>query len=207
MIEKICNYLTRKIKEKIPDMDSEKEEIINYGLQIIVGEIPKTIALIVIAAACGVLKLSLLALILMIPYRMVSGGVHLKSHIACIVSTTCFYTGNALISKSLVMPIQYKICLVIFIWIFSVVAIKRYAPADTEEVPILREKERKIKKNFSYFIMTINLITAMVIKNQIISNLLIFGTLMQTIMITKFIYKISNCKYGYEEYKKINNVA
>lgn len=207
MIEKICNYLTRKIKEKTPDMDSEKEEIINYGLQIIVGEIPKTIALIVIAATCGVLKLSLLALILMIPYRMVSGGVHLKSHIACIFSTTCFYTGNALISKSLVMPIQYKICLVIFIWIFSVVAIKKYAPADTEEVPILREKERKIKKNFSYFIMTINLITAIVIKNQIISNLLIFGTLMQTIMITKFIYKISNCKYGYEEYKKINNVA
>jgi len=207
MIEKICNYLTRKIKEKTPDMDFEKEEIINYGLQIIVGEIPKTIALIVIAIACGVLKLSLLALILMVPYRMVSGGVHLKSHIACIVSTTCFYTGNALISKSVIIPIQYKICLVIFIWIFSVVAIKKYAPADTEEVPILREKERKIKKNFSYIIMTITLILSVVIRNQIISNLLIFGTLMQTIMITRFIYKISNCKYGYEEYKKANNIA
>lgn len=207
MIEKICNYLTRKIKEKTPDMDSEKEEIINYGLQIIVGEIPKTIALIIIAAVCGVLKLSLLALILMVPYRMVSGGVHLKSHIACIVSTTCFYTGNALISKSVIIPIQYKICLVIFIWIFSVVAIKKYAPADTEEVPILREKERKIKKNFSYIIMTITLILSVVIRNQIISKLLIFGTLMQTIMITRFIYKISNCKYGYEEYKKANNIA
>jgi len=207
MIEKICNYLTRKIKEKTHDMDFEKEEIINYGLQIIVGEIPKTIALIVIAIACGVLKLSLLALILMVPYRMVSGGVHLKSHIACIVSTTCFYTGNALISKSVIIPIQYKICLVIFIWIFSVVAIKKYAPADTEEVPILREKERKIKKNFSYIIMTITLILSVVIRNQIISNLLIFGTLMQTIMITRFIYKISNCKYGYEEYKKANNIA
>lgn len=207
MIEKICNYLTRKIKEKTPDMDSEKEEIINYGLQIIIGEIPKTIALIIIATVCGVLKLSILALIIMIPYRMVSGGVHLKSHIACIVSTTCFYTGNALISKSLVMPIQYKICLVIFIWIFSLVAIKKYAPADTEEVPILREKERKVKKTLSYIFMTISLIVAVVIRNQIIANLLIFGTLMQTIMITRFIYIISNCKYGYEEYKKINNVA
>ena len=64
-----------------------------------------------------------------------------------------------------------------------------------------------MEKNFSYIIMALNLIIAIVIKNQTISNLLIFGTLMQTIMITRFIYKISNCKYGYEEYKKANNVA
>ena len=207
MIEKICNYLTRKIKEKTPDMDFEKEEIINYGLQIIVGEIPKTIALIVIAIACGVLKLSLLALILMVPYRMVSGGVHLKSHIACIVSTTCFYTGNALISKSVIIPIQYKICLVIFIWIFSVVAIKKYAPADTEAVPILRKKDRDLKRNLSYITMTLTLVIAIFIGNSTISNLLIFGTLLQTISITKFIYKLTKSKYGYLKYIKQQNVS
>ena len=50
--------------------------------------------------------------------------------------------------------------------------------------------------------MTVTLIVAMFITNSTISNLLIFGTLFQTIMITKFIYKITNNKYGYEEYIK-----
>ena len=40
------------------------------------------------------------------------------------------------------------------------------------------------------------------IKNPIISNLLIFGTLIQTISITRLIYKLTNSKYGYEEYMK-----
>ena len=80
--------------------------------------------------------------------------------------------------------------------------IKLYAPADTQEVPILRSKDRKLKRNFSYITMTITLIIAVILKNEIISNLLIFGTLLQTISITKFIYKLTKCKYGYAEYIK-----
>lgn len=84
--------------------------------------------------------------------------------------------------------------------------IKLYAPADTEAVPILRKKERRIKKLLSYITMTLNLLIAFFIKNQVISNLLIFGTLIQTITITRFIYKLTNNKYGYEEYMKNGNI-
>lgn len=84
--------------------------------------------------------------------------------------------------------------------------IKLYAPADTEAVPILRKKERRIKKLLSYITMTLNLLIAFFIKNQVISNLLIFGTLIQTITITRFIYKLTNNKYGYEEYMKNENI-
>ena len=54
--------------------------------------------------------------------------------------------------------------------------------------------------------MTLNLLIAFFIKNQVISNLLIFGTLIQTITITRFIYKLTNNKYGYEEYMKNENI-
>ena len=41
MIEKFCNYIVAKMRKKIPDMTDEKAEIILYGLQLIIGEIPK----------------------------------------------------------------------------------------------------------------------------------------------------------------------
>ena len=33
MIDKICNYLTNKIRKQIPEFTDEKAEEINYGLQ------------------------------------------------------------------------------------------------------------------------------------------------------------------------------
>ena len=79
--------------------------------------------------------------------------------------------------------------------------IKKYAPADTEDVPILSKKVRKQKQILSYISFIIGLAIALVIKNNIISNIIIFGYLMQTCMITKLAYRLSNNKYGYEVYE------
>ena len=206
MIEKLCNKLTEKIRNKVPDIDDERAEIINYGLQLFIGEIPKLFILAIIAYILGVFKYTLLALVFILPYRTFSGGVHLKTHIGCIVGTTLMYTGNAFISKAIIIePDFIKYILILAVWIFSIIMITLYAPADTESVPILREKDRKSKRIMSYITMTITLIIAIFIKNSTISNLLVFGTLLQTISITRFIYKITNNKYGYEEYIKSQN--
>lgn len=208
MIDRLCTFLTNKIRKEMPEVDDERAEVINYGLQLVIGEIPKTFVLLIIAYLCGVLKLSIIALLVIIPYRATSGGVHLKTHIGCILGTSLFYVGSALLSKYIVFePIYIKYILISITWIFSMVMINLYAPADTENVPILRKKERKIKKNLSYVTMTLTLLASIVIKNTIFSNLLIFLTIFQTIWISKFTYKLTNNKYGYEEYIKQKNVA
>lgn len=205
MIEKLCNKLTKKIQNKMPEVDDERAEVINYGLQLVIGEIPKTFALLIIAYAFGVLKLSILALLFIMPYKTFSGGVHLKTHIGCIIATSLFYIGNAILSKNIVIdPLYIKYIIIALVWIFSMLMIKLYAPADTENVPILRKKDRDLKRNLSYITMTLTLVISIFITNSTISNLLIFGTLMQTISITRFIYKLTNNKYGYEEYIKNN---
>ena len=83
--------------------------------------------------------------------------------------------------------------------------IKLYAPADTENVPILNKKERRKKQIISYITFSIGLTTAFIIKNNIISNILILANLFQTITITRFIYKITNNKYGYEVYSNTSS--
>ncbi len=205
MVDEICNRLTLRIKKEIPDVDDERAEVINYGLQLLIGEIPKTLIIIGIAWILGVLDLTILALILMLPYRTASGGVHLKTHIGCIVATSVFYIGNAVLSKYIVLEKIVQYIITGAIWLFSMIMIKLYAPADTEAVPILRKKERKIKKVLSYITMSVSLIIALLINNTIISNILIFGTLFQTLTITRFMYKITGNRYGYEEYIKNEN--
>lgn len=206
MIEKLCNNLTSKIRSKMPEIDDERAEVINYGLQLLIGEIPKTFVLLLVAYLCGVLELSILALLFILPYKTFSGGVHLKTHIGCIIGTSLFYVGNALLSKYIVFGNIAKYVLIAFVWIFSIAMIKLYAPADTEEVPILRKKERSLKKNLSYITMTITLIIATFVSNTVISNLLIFGVLLQTISITRLVYKITKSKYGYEGYTKSQKI-
>ena len=88
---------------------------------------------------------------------------------------------------------------------------KLYAPADTENVPILRKKDRTIKQISSYIILTITLSIGVIINNNVISNIIILGMFMQSITITKIAYRLTNNKYGYEVYleeqKKVNNPA
>ena len=188
MVDEICNRLTLRIRKEIPDVDDERAEIINYGLQLLIGEIPKTLIIIGIAWILGVLDLTILALILMLPYRTASGGVHLKTHIGCIIATSVFYIGNAILSKYLIIEKTIQYILVGVIWIPSMLIIKLYAPADTEAVPILRKKERKIKKILSYITMSASLIIALLINNTVISNILIFGTLFLVFYL--FVYEL-----------------
>ena len=191
----------------MPEVNEERAEIINYGLQLIIGEIPKIFIIFIIAYFFGVFRLTLLAFLFVFPYRAVSGGTHLHSHIGCIIATSIFYIGNAYLSGLLIWyPSSLKYIAIIIIWLFSVLMITLYAPADTKDLPILRKKERKTKRILSYIIMSTTLIIGAVVKNSIISNLLIIGTLLQTITITKFMYKLTNNEYGYMEYIKTNKV-
>lgn len=203
MIDKICDILTEKIQQSVPDIDDEKAEMIHYGLENLIGELPKFFILIGISCVLGIWKPTILAFFIMLPYRAVSGGFHLHTHLGCILCTLLFYCGNVLLSQYVVFnPLYIKYIAIGLIWGFGILMIHLYAPADTENVPILRKKDRKKKRILSYIVLTGSLILAIWIKDSVISNLIIFGTLIQTISITRFAYKITNNKYGYELYQK-----
>ena len=209
MVDKICNYLTNKIRNKMPEVDDERAEIINYGIHLIVGEIPKTFIFIVVACLLGVFKEFCITMLVIFPYRAVSGGFHLKTHLGCITLTTLYYCGIAYVSRLFVMPLIAKYIITALVWIFGIIMCNLYAPADTESVPILRKKERKIKQILSYLILTITLVVGIFINNTTVSNIIILGMLVQSIMISRLPYKITKSQYGHEIYEKeqLNNVA
>jgi len=202
MIDKICEILTNRIKQEMPEIDEERAEIIDYGIHIIVGEIPKTFLFLIAAYLLGILKLFLIGFLVMMPYRVVSGGFHLKTHIGCILGTMAFYFGNVYASQYLIFEnsiVKYGI--ILGAWIFGMIMVKLYAPADTENVPIISKKERKKKKILSYVALTLSIIAAIVIKDAVISNLIVYGSILQSISISRLAYKLTNNKYGYEVYQ------
>lgn len=203
MIDKICQYLTNKIRKEMPEIDDERAEIIMYGLQNIIGEMPKGIIILFIAYLLGIFKLTLMAVLIIAPYRCFSGGIHMKTHIGCIVYTLLLYSGSALIGKYVVLIGGIKYIFAVIIWTFCMIMLKLYAPADTENVPILRKQERRQKQILSYIILTIEFIIAILINNTVISGIIIFGDLIQTLTITRFAYNITNNKYGHEVYANI----
>ena len=207
MIDKICESLTNKIRKQMPEIDDEKAEVINYGIELIVGEIPKIFLLFSLGIILGLWWQTLLAFILLLPYKTCSGGFHLKTHIGCFICTNVIYCGNAYISTIWNFPNEFsKYIVVLGIYILGIIMVSIYAPADTENLPILTKKERKIKKILSYVFLSLNMFIALFVPNTTISNLIIIGTFIQTICITRIAYKITNNKYGYEEYLKAQNV-
>ena len=202
MIDKICLFLTNKIQEEMQEVDEERAEIINYGLHLIIGELPKTFIVLIVAYLLKILIPTLIMIIALIPYRAFSGGFHLKTHIGCIISTTLYYCGVPKISEYIFLYHPMKEIFILCAWIFGMIMITMYAPADTENVPILRKKERKQKKILSYICLTLGLIASMFIENHVIANILLLGNIMQSIMISRFAYVITNNKYGYEVYGK-----
>lgn len=203
MIDKICLFLTHKIKEEMPEIDNERAEIIDYGLHLLIGELPKNFIILGIAYLLGIFKLTLITVILLLPYRAVSGGFHLKTHLGCIIGTTLIYCGVAKVSCYIVFYSQIlKYITILSVWIFGMIMVYLYAPADTENVPILSKKERKYKKIMSYIFLSIGLIASCIVPNNEISNILLLSYFVQSISITKIAYKLTKNKYGYEVYSE-----
>ena len=200
MVDTICTFLTNRIRKEMPEIDDERAGVINYGLQNIVGEIPKIFLLFIIAIVLGMFKEVLFMFLVLTPYRGASGGFHLKTHLGCIIGTTAFYCGIVFLSQHIILEDITKYILTGISWIFGMLMIKLYAPADTENVPILSKKDRKRKQMIAYITYSIGLMAAVLIQDNVISNILLFGNLLQTLTITKLAYRLTKNKYGYEVY-------
>ena len=132
MIDKFCQYLTNRLRTAMPDVDDERAEVIMYGLQVIVGEVPKVFIIFAIAFLLGIFKYAIISMLIIAPYRCVSGGFHVKTHIGCIINTFLLYGGTAILAKYIVLQGISKYIIAFVVWLFCMIMLKLYAPADTE---------------------------------------------------------------------------
>ena len=201
MIDKFCDLITEKIKSKVTDIDEERELIINFGVRLIFGELPKILILFIIGFLLSMGWQTLLLFFLIAPYRSFTGGIHLKTHLGCMITTSILYLLPIILSKYIL--ISDKIILYILaglITIFSIIIIAKYAPADTENMPILSKEEIKSKKIKSYIALVILLSIIIFNPNEQFSYMIIYAMFLQNLTVLPISYKLANNKHGYEVY-------
>ena len=197
MVDSICDWLLKKIMENDSSIDEEKSEIIYYGLQNIIGELPKGFFILLVAWLCGVLDLVLIGTIPFLIYRGLAGGVHLKTHLSCIIISILLIIGSALLAKNVLLENPFLVYTALML--FNLILAFLYAPADTENRPIMKESQRKRQKIEAIsMIGLIYFLSMFVIKNQSIASLNMYMLTVESLMITPIAYKIFNNKSGEE---------
>ena len=185
----------------MPEMDQEKEAIIKFGVIILFGEVPKILALFILGFLLQIGWYSLLMYFLIAPYRTFTGGFHLKTHWGCMITSIVLYIVPILVAKYITISQEYILNVMTgVLGILSIIFIFRYAPADTDNIPILSKKERKSKKIKSYISLLILLAIIAFVPDKIISYMLLYGIFLQDLTLTPIAYKLTKNKYSYEVY-------
>lgn len=194
--KKLSNTCLNFIKNNtsISEMDLEK---INYGIQIIMLTISKLILLFATAYLLGIFKYTFIVYVAFTFIRCFASGVHLNSTLQCIISTFVLYLGNVYLSLNLSTDMAARS----FIFIVSFILTILYAPADTEERPLVSKKLRRDLKIKSLVVLIIFYITILFIKNNVYANLITFSVFEASLLLTPIVYKLFGRKYA--NYKNI----
>lgn len=201
MIDKFCDLITEKIKSKVTDIDEERELVINFGVRLIFGELPKILILFIIGFLLSMGWQTLLLFFLIAPYRSFTGGIHLKTHLGCMITTSILYLLPIILSKYILISNKNILYILAgLITIFSIIIIAKYAPADTENMPILSKKEIKSKKIKAYISLVVLLSIIIFNPYKQFSYMIIYAIFLQNLTVLPISYKLTNNKHGYEVY-------
>lgn len=199
MVERISNYLVDNIICKGETITDDEKDVLNFGVTRIVEDVPKYIIMLTIALLTNTIKELGLVFLIMVVYKTFIGGAHARTNLICLISSNITFFTPIIISKlidinNVVLTVMY-----ITIAIISLLVIYFIAPADTEEVPIINAKKRKMLKFKGIISLTIiYTILILFINNSDIKEIVLFTILLIDIYATKPIYRLFKCKYSYE---------
>ena len=199
MRERFLRKSMNSIKRKYPEYSEEKLEEIEYGLDAIYLNIPKTIIIFLIATILGIFKDMILLLLFYGILRTTAFGMHASKSWHCLVISIVMFIGGALVCKYVNVSSYTKI----IISVISLICIIKYAPADTRKRPLINAKRRKIYKIISSIIALIYTLLIIIFINKDISIYLTMGLLESVLMIHPITYKVFQLPYA--NYKHYNS--
>ncbi|MBQ9011040.1 MAG: accessory gene regulator B family protein [Bacilli bacterium] len=184
------------IKKYNPSYSNEKIEEIKYGLSGLYLTITKTIFIVLIAFVLGIVKELIIFTLIYNIIRMPSFGLHAKSSIACLISSTIMFIGLPYLCSVIIIPFWLKLVP----GFIGILLIAKNSPADTEKRPIVNPKRRKSYKIISTVLAIIFVASALIIPDNFLSNCFILSLVLQCFVTAPAVYKLF--KMPYDNYKK-----
>lgn len=195
MKRRLLNSIRIAIKKQYPSYSDDKMDEIMYGIEGIYLTITKTIVIFILAFILKIAKELLFLLITFNFIRMFAFGMHANKSWICLVFSSLLFLGGAFLSKYIVLD---KVVLYL-LYLIVIIIIAIYSPADTVKRPLINKKRRIKFKILSVIIAITYLIITLLIKDNMLINILIFGLIIECILILPITYKVF--KMPYKNYK------
>ncbi len=194
-------YLTKRMMQFIQNNASKSEEeleIIQYGIEVFFINLFKFLLLLGVAWMLGIVKPLGILFLSFVTLRIFAAGAHASSTFICTLLNIMLFLGGTLLC--LYLPINLAVRISLFS--LSLLLIMLYAPADTEERPLVSAKHRYKLKFQAITATTVLFFIMLVTKDETVKNLITCGVLIESIFTTPVIYFI--LRKGYKNYEKFN---
>lgn len=193
VIDALSDKITGMIKQNVKGISEEKEEIVNYGLNILIYQTAFTAGIFILALLVGLFKYVLASLVVYAFLRVFAGGAHARTRVQCSVSNLIILFVPALASKYIWAGSYWP---AVFVLAVNLVAIYIYAPGDTEERPIISKRIRMRQKVVSLLLAAAIFAISVVAwhYDRRLYNVITITTLFPSFLLTPVGYKLFKCK-------------
>lgn len=183
--------------------DNDTLDRVKYGLELLYISITKIIVILTISLLLGLIKETIITIILFNGLRTYAYGIHAKRSIDCYISSSFIF----IVLPFIFTLIEFNVIQKILISILSLISFILYAPADTHKRPLINKKHRKKLKIKTIIVCLIYILILFKTNNTILINLLLLSMILESFVINPWIYKISGMPYNnYKTYQKNNGV-
>lgn len=189
---KASNWITDQIYATVSGVEPEKREIIEYGAYMTLSEASKVGLLILISLLLNVFWYVFGMIMLFGMLRWNLGGIHAKTHWACLISYFCIIYGT--LGASFLLS-NDRLILDLVIIPFSFFVAYKYAPADMPVKPVVSKKQRKRLRITGFILLTVLFILAQFL-SLVLFNMIMLIVAISTVLMTPPIYKLTNNVYG-----------
>lgn len=179
------------IKKQYPNYNDDKIDEIMYGIEGLYLTFTKTVVICIIALILGILKELICLLVSFNFIRFFAFGMHANKSSICLIFSSLVFIIFSILCKYIVLP-KY---LLYILYLLAIAIISIYAPADTVKRPLIKRKKRIKFKILSIMVVIIYFILTLVFKNNLLINSLIFGLLIECILINPITYKAFKMPY------------
>lgn len=196
MLEKISSEIINIFWRK-KQLTDEQSDILQYFIQFLVFNLG---GLILVYTSAAILNILIEVIVIHLSFwflKQFSGGLHARKPSICLLVTCVLFLAipSIFIKLSFALPIW----LTVILFLVQAVLLAKYAPADTENNPLVYVKQRRNRKIISLGIISIYFLLSMVFKQYCIY--LVYGSLVATLTALPLTYKIVKQKYrNYEDY-------
>jgi len=190
--ERISGKITEAIAAELKDLSEEKLAEIDYGIAAFIANSYKMAFIFILAILLNVFQYFLIALVSFGALRTFASGVHAKREWTCLPTSALVFFGITYLG----MISNLNIYIISFVFILCFGAILRYAPADTEERPIVSRRLRKKLKILSCITILALYAIALYSIGTKASSIITYAVLFESVLILPVTYRLAGSMYG-----------